>query len=206
MSSSNSNQKQPVNIQHTIQPKSDQLNADDLIAGPRDITITSVNVTNTEQPVSIHFEGDGGKPYKPCKSMRRVIVRLWGADSACYPARSLRLFCDQSVVFGGAQVGGIRISHASHIDADVTMALTATRAKRLPYTVKPIPAAVDPMVDLRNAAYHGTEALKSTWEALPAPMKKKLKGELDALKTIAAENDQPVNQPETTRDNDEIFQ
>jgi hypothetical protein len=202
-----------VNIQHTIQPKSDQLNADDLIAGPRDIVITSVNVTNTEQPVSIHFEGDGGKPYKPCKSMRRVIVKIWGADSACYFGRSLRLFCDQTVVYGGAQVGGIRISHASHINADVTMALTATRAKRLPYTVKPIPAAADPMAELqkqidelREAAYHGTEALKSTWEALPAPIKKKLKSELDAFKAIAADNDEPIDKPKTTQDNDEIFQ
>lgn len=202
-----------MNIQHTIQPKSDQLNADDLIAGPRDIVITSVNVTNTEQPVSIHFEGDGGKPYKPCKSMRRVIVKIWGADSACYPGRSLRLFCDQSVVYGGAQVGGIRISHASHINADVTMALTTTRAKRLPYTVKPILAAADLVAELqkqidelRQAAYHGTEALKSTWEALPAPIKKKLKSELDALKAIAADNDEPIDKPKNTEDNDEIFQ
>jgi hypothetical protein len=196
-----------MNISDTIKPKSDQLNADDLIAGPRDIVITSVNVTNTEQPVSIHFDGDGGKPYKPCKSMRRVIVKLWGPDSALYTGRSIRLFCDQTVVFGGAQVGGIRISHASHIDADVTMALTATRAKRLPYTVRPMPALADLVVDLqaqidelREAAYHGTEALKATWEALPAPIKKKLKGELDALKAIAADQNKP------TQDNDEIFQ
>jgi hypothetical protein len=132
-----------MDISNTIKPKSDQLNADDLIAGPRDIVITAVKVAESEQPVSIHFEGDDGKPYKPCKSMRRVIVAIWGADSKAYTGRALRLFCDQKVAFGGAQVGGIRISHASHIEKPFTMALTTTRAKRSPYTVQPMemPAA-----------------------------------------------------------------
>jgi hypothetical protein len=127
-----------MDISNTIKPKSDQLNADDLIAGPRDIIITAVKVAESEQPVSIHFEGDDGKPYKPCKSMRRVIVAIWGPDSKAYTGRALRLFCDQKVAFGGAQVGGIRISHASHIEKPFTMALTTTRAKRAPYTVHPM--------------------------------------------------------------------
>jgi hypothetical protein len=64
-----------------IVPKSDQINSDDLIAGPLTITITEVSIRpGTEQPVSINFDGDGGKPYKPCKSMARVMVTCWGAD------------------------------------------------------------------------------------------------------------------------------
>jgi hypothetical protein len=138
-----------MDISNTLKPKSDQLNADDLLTGPRDIVITAVKVTESEQPVSIHFEGDDGKPYKPCKSMRRVIVAIWGPDSKNYTGRALRLFCDQKVAFGGAQVGGIRISHASHIDKPFTMALTTTRAKRSPYTVQPmdVPAAAAKTID-----------------------------------------------------------
>lgn len=45
------------NLRDTIQPKSDQLNADDLIAGPINITITSVRRGNAEQPVGIEWEG-----------------------------------------------------------------------------------------------------------------------------------------------------
>src|SRR3990167_5307316 len=45
----------------TIIPKSDQLNSDDLITGPITITITGVDIrSGQEQPISIHYEGDGG--------------------------------------------------------------------------------------------------------------------------------------------------
>jgi hypothetical protein len=122
----------------TIVPKSDQLNADDLIAGPRTIQITGVTITQGEQPVSIHFEGDNGKPYKACKSMCRVMVNAWGADSKKYAGRSMTLFREPTVKWGGMEVGGIRISHMSHIDSKLTMALTMTRANKKPYTVTPL--------------------------------------------------------------------
>jgi hypothetical protein len=162
-----------MDISNTIKPKSDQLNADDLLTGPRDIIITAVKVTESEQPVSIHFEGDDGKPYKPCKSMRRVIVAIWGADSKAYTGRALRLFCDQKVAFGGAQVGGIRISHASHIDKPFTMALTTTRAKRSPYTVQPMdmPAAQVKTIDatgIIEATGDGSVTVKGSKKSITA--------------------------------------
>lgn len=132
-----------TDLAKTIAPKSDQLNADDLIAGPRTITITGVRGNDDpDQPISINFEGDGGKPYKPCKSMRRVMVHCWGADGKTYAGRRATLYCDQGVQFGGIKVGGIRISHLSHIDREMIMALTVTRAKRAPYKVLPLRADV----------------------------------------------------------------
>jgi hypothetical protein len=126
-----------TDLSTTIAPKSDQLNADDLITGPRTITITRVRgCSEPDQPVAVHFEGDDNKPYKPCKSMRRVLVFAWGPNGADYVGRSMTLYRDERVQFGGIQVGGIRISHMSHLERDMTMALTATRAKRTPYTVK----------------------------------------------------------------------
>lgn len=129
-----------TDIGATIAPKSDQLNADDLITGPRTITITRVSASpsSPEQPVSVFFEGDNGKPYKPCKSMRRVMVAAWGANGNEYAGRSMTLYRDESVRFGGIEVGGIRISHMSHIDREMVMALTASKTKRTPYTVKPL--------------------------------------------------------------------
>jgi hypothetical protein len=125
----------------TIAPKSDQMNADDLIAGPVTIQITRVSKADTaEQPIAIFFEGDGGKPYKPCKSMRRVLVQVWGKDGTTYAGRRLALYRDPEVQFGGMKVGGIRISHMSHLAEPVTMALTASKASRRPYTVKPLQA------------------------------------------------------------------
>jgi len=127
-----------IDLRGTIKPKSDQLNADDLIGGPITIRITGVMVGEGEQPVSISFDGDGGKPFKPGKSMRRVLVNLWGPDGAAYIGRSLTIYRDEQVVFGGVEVGGIRISHMSHLQRETTMALTATKAKRKPFTVRPL--------------------------------------------------------------------
>jgi hypothetical protein len=124
----------------TIAPKSDQLNADDFIGGrTMTITITGAKVNaGEEQPTSLSYEGDNGKPYKPGKSMRRVIVLVWGNDSKNYIGRSMTLYCDPKVKFGGVEVGGIRISHMSHMKSAMTMALTSTRANKKPFTVQPL--------------------------------------------------------------------
>lgn len=128
-----------IDISQTVAPKSDQLNADDLIGGPRTITVTRVSkMKEPDQPIAIYFEGDNGKPYKPGKSMRRVLLRIWGQDGATYAGRRMTLYRDDAVQFGGAAVGGIRISHMSGISSAVTMALTVTRASRKPFTVKPL--------------------------------------------------------------------
>lgn len=130
----------------TVAPKSDQTNADDLIAGPRTVVITKVsgNEGNAEQPVNVFFEGDDNKPYRPCKSMRRVMIAVWGRDTQEYIGRAMTLYRDPAVRFGGLEVGGIRISHMSHLDRPMTMALTATRANRKPYTVKPLETRQEP--------------------------------------------------------------
>lgn len=125
-----------------IIPKSDQLNADDLLTGPITITITGVSIKGgQEQPVAISYEGDNGKPYKSCKSMNRVLVTAWGADANNYVGRSLTLYCDPKVTWGALAVGGIRISHMSHIDAPITMALTVTKGNKKPFTVHPLVVA-----------------------------------------------------------------
>lgn len=129
-----------TDLSGTIVPKSDQMNSDDLISGPRTIRITKVTADqgSAEQPILVHFDGDNGKPYKPCKSMRRVMVAIWGSDGSSMTGRSMTLYRDPSVKWGGLEVGGIRISHMSDMDAAVTMALTATKQSRKPYTVKPL--------------------------------------------------------------------
>lgn len=124
-----------------IQPKSDQQNADDFLAGPRSITITAVTLTpGSEQPCAVSFAGDNGKPWKPCKSMARVLVLVWGPDSKNYVGKSLVLYRDPDVKWGGMAVGGIRISHMSDMKSNAPLMLTVTRGKKAPYTVKPLAA------------------------------------------------------------------
>lgn len=143
----------------TIAPKSDQMNADDLIAGPRTITVTRVTVNpGAEQPVDVFFEGDGGKPFRPGKSMRRVLVAVWGPDPSAYAGRSMTLFRDPEVTWGGMAVGGIRISHMSHMDGPVVLALTATKKARKPFRV-------EPLVPREDRAKMVADALRSRLDA-----------------------------------------
>ena len=132
-----------TDLTSTIIAKSDQLNSDSLMGGPITIKITGVgaDTSSAEQPIVIRYEGDNSQPYKPCKSMRRLLVAVWGANGAEYVGRSVTLYRDPTVKWGGLEVGGIRISHMSHIDKPVTIALTATRGNKKPTTVRPIEAS-----------------------------------------------------------------
>lgn len=170
-------------MQAVIIPKSDQLNADDLIAGPMTVKITNVTIRGgTEQPISISFDGDNGKPYKACKSMCRVMVTAWGPDSKRYVGRSMTLYRDPSVKWAGMEVGGIRISHMSDIDAPMTMALTMTKQNRKPFTVKPLEvvAKQDYASDISKAAT--LDDLATVWKAIPASEKTALTAVKDARK------------------------
>ena len=156
-----------IDISATVAPKSDQLNADDLIVGPRTILITAVKARAStgqgDQPVAVHFEGDNGKPYLPCKSMRRVLLYVWGSNGNAYVGRSMTLFRDESVVFGGAAVGGIRISHMSEMQRSVTLSLTASKASRKPYVVQPLVVAAPAKAAKKEATAEEkmTKALKT---------------------------------------------
>lgn len=154
-----------------IAAKSDQLNADDLIGGPRTITITRVDVRDTkDQPVSVFYEGDEGKPWKPCKSMSRVLAAAWGTDSKIYPGRSLTLFREPSVKWGGIEVGGIRISHMSHIPEPLLLAITITKGSKKPYRVEPLQTGKgdDGAQDLADDLIRRAEALNGDASALAA--------------------------------------
>lgn len=130
---------QPIeDLSPLAEPKSDQLNADDLIGGPITVTVTGVvHGPDAQQAVEIQLAGH--KPYRPCKSMRRVLIAVWGPRPAEWPPQArMTLYRDPGVKFGGMEVGGIRISHMSGIDQPVSLALTVTRAKRMRYTVQPL--------------------------------------------------------------------
>lgn len=128
-----------ADMSKVIEAKSDQMNADDLISGPITITITEVSINaGTEQPVAIRFEGDDNKPWKPCKTMSRALVAAWGADARKYEGRRATLYRDPNVTWGGMKVGGIRVSHLSHIEREMALALTATRGKKAITTIKPL--------------------------------------------------------------------
>lgn len=155
-----------MDITKTVEPKSDQLNYDDVASSPLTITITEVKAGPPDQPVHLHNAEYPGRPYKPGKSMRRVLIAAWGTEASAYVGRRITLYGDPTIKFGADAVGGIRIRAMSHIDAPLTVALTVTRGKRAPFTVQPLTtdtAALEAaLADIETAA--SMAALKAAWD------------------------------------------
>jgi len=138
-------------IADTLTANSNQLNSDDLMGGPITVTVTGWKRGATkEQPVWLSI-GSDRMPYSPCKTMRRVLAAEWGDRPAEWVGRSMTLFRDPNVMFGGMQVGGIRISHLSHMkQAESKHNLASSKAKKSPVIVKRLeasPAKTDSVTD-----------------------------------------------------------
>lgn len=127
-----------MDLSQMVAPKSDQQNYDDYLAGPRTVTISGVSKGNDEQPLNIELEEYPGRPFKPNLSMRRVLLKAWGKDPQTFIGRRMTLFGNPAVIWGGKPVGGIEISHLSHIDKPLTIPLTVTKNKRKPFKVEPL--------------------------------------------------------------------
>jgi len=126
-----------VDISDTLAPKSDQLDAVDLLGGPRTFTVESVSKGSVEQPVQVRL-AEFPRVWRPSKNMRRVLGFCWGVDASVWAGRRVTLYCDPAVIFGGEKVGGTRISHLSHIDKPVSVPLVIGRGKSGSYPVQPL--------------------------------------------------------------------
>lgn len=150
-----------MDISDSLAANSNQQNADEYLSGPKTLTVSEVKKGSAEQPVEVHLVEFPGKPFKPAKSVRRVLAAAWGTDASQWAGRRLTIYCDPGVKYAGKAVGGLRVSHVSHIDKPVTVALTVTRGKREPFTVQPlVEAAYSPSQDfiaLMQAATTGPE-------------------------------------------------
>lgn len=183
-------------ITETLAPKSDQLDAVDLLSGPRIFTIEGATVkTGDEQPVSIRL-AEFPRVWRPGKSMRRVLAFCWGPKSAEWAGRRVELYCDPDVKFGGDKVGGTRISRLSHIDGPKSVPLLATHGKAAVFTVHPLPdlpttdRIPEPTAD-DVAACTDTDALRLMWQASGPQMRDLISARVAELKA-AAELDGPL--------------
>ena len=165
-----------MDIGETIAPTSDQLDAVDLLSGARVFTIQSVSKGSSEQPVNIHFT-EFPRPWRPGKSMRRVLVACWGADASQYVGRRVELFCDMDVVFGGKTVGGTRIRRLSHIDKRKSVPLLVARGKSAVFHVDPLP-------DLTKA--DRIAALRAEWHSADPERRKEIEAQVAELSTNGA--------------------
>lgn len=187
------------NLRDTIVPKSNQLNSEQLLYGPLTITVTSVARGSDDQPITVHYRGENGRPYLPCKSMRKVLIFAWGEDGNKWVGRSMTLFNDLAVKWAGVAVGGIRISHMTHIDREISLQLTATRGKKEPFIIKMLTPPTDDRVEkfraaLTKKAGEGLAAIVDAWGKTPDDIKAALGG--DFYKDITANISADVTEEE----------
>jgi hypothetical protein len=162
-----------MDLTESIAPRSDQVNADDLIAGPITYTVREVRQGAAEQPFDFMLV-ETDRAYRPSKTMRRVIVNAWGPDAAQYAGRRLTLYREPTIKFGGQTVGGIRISAMSHIKSRVEVLAQVTRGKREKFVVDPLP-------DLSPA-----DRLRAEWKTADPERRKVIEAEVAALSGGAA--------------------
>lgn len=153
----------------TIEKKTDQLNFEDFLGGvTRIVTIAGVKKGTKEQQYDILIEGDS-RAWRPAVTVLKLLVEAWGDDAKTWVGHRARLYGDPTVTFGNDKVGGIRVSHLSHIDKPVSANLTITRGKRRVHSVDPLTDA-----DVR-AAY------KDEWRTADPERKKQIEAEVAAL-------------------------
>jgi hypothetical protein len=128
----------------SIEARSDQINADDLIGGPMLVTISEVVQGKADQPFDFKLVEHPKKAYRPNKSMRRVLVALWGSETSPYAGRQLVLYREPTVKWAGEPVGGIRISHASHIAEQREVWAQTTRGHRERFVIEPLATQAPP--------------------------------------------------------------
>jgi hypothetical protein len=173
-----------VDLSDTIAPNSEQLNADDLMAGPRTYTITDVTKVKGEQPTRIHLAELPGRTYRPSKTERRILIAAWGPKGAVYVGRRMTLYRDPAVKYGGVAVGGIKISHLSDITGRLNLSLTSSQGQKSPRVIDPLPdMTTEPTAD-DVAGCTDRDALRAMFRAsVTAERKDQIKArvaELDA--------------------------
>ena len=179
-------------ISDTILAKSDQLNADDLISAPRRIKITGTTQGNADNPVSVNYEGDNGRPFLPCKTVRRILAAAWGAHTGSWVGKEALLYNDPSVVYAGKEVGGVRIKALSDIPKRMVIMLSKTRGKKVEHIID----ILEPL-ELKEWPQPAFETTLKKWEA--AIIEGKMTNE-QAITTLEQNADLTDDQKQQIRD------
>lgn len=151
----------------TIEKKTDQLNYEDFLGGvTRIVTIAGVKAGTKEQQYDIALEGDN-RVWRPAVTVLKLLVEAWGDDAREWVGRRALLYGDPTITFGRDVVGGIRVSHVSHIAKPVSANLTETRGKRKKHTVEPLPDAPTAAGSEDVAVTEDQELLRKWWNTYP---------------------------------------
>lgn len=150
-----------MDVSNAIAPKSDQLDAVDLLGSPpRIFTITDVSEGNAEQPVNIKL-AEFPRVWRPSKGMLRVLAHCYGKDTHAWVGHKVELYTDPEVTFGRDKVGGIRISRLTGISKRTAIPMIVKKGQGGSWGVDPLPSAAEPAPN-PNAAQ--IDALRAEWK------------------------------------------
>lgn len=129
-----------VDIRAATKPKSDQLNYETFLTGSQTFTVSKVTPGDRDHPVFIHMNECPATPYKPSKGMLKCIAQPdgWGDKSSQWVGKSITLYGDPTVIYGGVEVGGIKVAALSDISGDYETLISARRGVRKPHLIKKI--------------------------------------------------------------------
>lgn len=153
--------------------KADHLTAADLLGGPRVVRVLDVvRSLEDERPVEIRIDGDL-MPWRPCLTMRRLLAACWGGRPVEWIGRSMELFTDPGVMYGGERVGGVRVRALTDIpEAGMAVNLQERRGKKRAHRVEclrverpaaPEPRPISPELAQLLTDYELTEAQLDAW-------------------------------------------
>src|SRR5690242_1509311 len=161
-----------MNLSQATLAKSDQLNADDLIGGPRTFTVKEVRRGDAEQPVAIVLEEfPDDRPFKPSLTVLRILSYIWGEETDDWPERPrFTLYRDAKVKWAGQEIGGIRVSHMSHLTESKKIALAESKGKKTLHTILPladVAPAAPVLTDAMIASATDIDQLGVWWKQNP---------------------------------------
>ena len=159
----------------SLMAKSDQITAAELMGITINVKIAGLTVKNSEkQKWTMRLEGND-KFFRPCLGMRRLIAEIWGGPEN-YAGGSMTLYRETDTRYGADEVGGVRISHMTGIEAQIEVTVPIRRGVFRTYLIRPLrveapkpaptTAAPENAFELAHAAASkGTDAFKEWWNS-----------------------------------------
>ena len=125
----------------------------------RDVTNAKGEKGRKEAQYDIAIEGDD-RYWRPPATILKLLKLAYGDEAADWEGKRARLYGDPDVKMKGVKVGGIRVSHLSHITEPLTASLTVARGQTATFRVDPLPDA--PPVDPNTARI---AELRAEWKS-----------------------------------------
>lgn len=175
-----------------IKKNTDQLNFEDFLGGvTMNVTIAAVEEGRKEAQYDIAIVGDD-RYWRPPATVLKQLKLAYGEEGADWVGKHATLYGDPDVKMKGVKVGGIRVSHISHISKPLTTSLTITRGQSAVFTVQPMDSTEVRRLDLRAEWFAATPERRKVIEAEVA----KLSGKPAPAADITDPGDIPTPEPD----------